>query len=104
MSLNGRKLPVIDGLTRGDQRFFLAWAQCVRCAPSVKRARASACGPTRTARPTARVNEVVRNQDGMVQGVQCSDRAISSTCLPETARSHLVNPFATAEIRKRALT
>ena len=85
MSLNGRELPVIDGLT-GDQRFFLAWAQVWRAAER----EASARQRLRTdphSPPDARVNEVVRNQDAWYKAfnVQPGDKLY----LPPEERVHI---------------
>ncbi len=60
-SLNGRKPPVLDGLT-GDQRFFLSWAQAWRTLNRDEQLRSQVMSNPHSP-PKFRVNGVVRNVD-----------------------------------------
>ena len=60
-SLNGRKPPVLDGLS-GDQRFFLAWAQAWRTLTRDQQLRSQVTSNPHSP-PKFRVNGVVRNVD-----------------------------------------
>ncbi len=60
-SLNGRKPPVLDGLT-GDQRYFLSWAQSWRALYRDEQMRSQVLSNPHSP-PKFRVNGVVRNID-----------------------------------------
>ena len=60
-SLNGRKPPVLDGLS-GDQRFFLSWAQAWRTLNRDEQLRSQVTSNPHSP-PKFRVNGVVRNVD-----------------------------------------
>jgi putative endopeptidase len=65
LSLNGRRAPVIDGLS-GDQRFYLAWSQVWRALYRDEAMRNQvATGPHSP--PEFRVNGTVQNVDGWYQ-------------------------------------
>jgi putative endopeptidase len=60
-SLNGRKPPVLDGLS-ADQRFFLSWAQAWRTLNRDEQLRSQVMSNPHSP-PKFRVNGVVRNVD-----------------------------------------
>jgi putative endopeptidase len=62
ISLNGRRAPVIDGLT-GDQRFYLAWSQVWRANYSTEAMRNQVQNGPHSP-PEFRVNGTVQNVDG----------------------------------------